>query len=213
MHIETVVITNYKSFLDRQTFHFEPGFNLLVGTNNAGKTTVLDVMDLDFTLNEPHRSELTIPVFGGQPLGQSEFEVTLATRFNELRQLVGSSQVYLPLAASMGNLTETMISDHVRAFADDDRELRLVSRFGHSEETVTLVGDDLIHGTGSRRDGTPLSSVLLQYTPDGPKPKTSVGNMGGASQRLGEYGQSFKSRIYRFHAQRRRVRSVVHRVP
>lgn len=47
MHIETFAITNYKSFLEKQTLHFEPGFNLLVGTNNAGKTTVLDVIDLN----------------------------------------------------------------------------------------------------------------------------------------------------------------------
>ena len=56
MNIESVAIENYKSFLDRQIFRFESGFNLLVGTNNAGKTTVLDVIDMDIQLNEPHRS-------------------------------------------------------------------------------------------------------------------------------------------------------------
>ena len=47
MHIETVTLSNYKSFLARQTLNLEPGFNLLVGTNNAGKTSVLDVIDMD----------------------------------------------------------------------------------------------------------------------------------------------------------------------
>lgn len=61
MHIETVEIENYKCFLDRQTLNFEPGFNLLVGANNAGKTTVLDVMDMQPNLAEPHRSQRTIP--------------------------------------------------------------------------------------------------------------------------------------------------------
>ena len=60
MHIESVAVGNYKSFLEKQTIHLEPGFNLLVGTNNAGKTSVLDVMDIDTSLNEPHRSERTI---------------------------------------------------------------------------------------------------------------------------------------------------------
>ena len=55
MHIESVTIANYKSFLEKQTIHLEPGFNLLLGTNNAGKTSVLDVMDMDIGLNEPHR--------------------------------------------------------------------------------------------------------------------------------------------------------------
>ena len=65
MYVQSVAIENYKSFLEKQTVRFEPGFNLLVGTNNAGKTSVLDVMDMDINLNEPHRSERTIPQFGG----------------------------------------------------------------------------------------------------------------------------------------------------
>ena len=84
MHIESVALTNYKSFLERQILNLEPGFNLLVGTNNAGKTSVLNVLDMDINLNEPHRSERTIPQFGGQPNQQSEFEMTLATCVSEL---------------------------------------------------------------------------------------------------------------------------------
>ena len=75
MHIESVALTNYKSFLERQVLNFEPGFNLLVGTNNAGKTTVLDVIDMDIGMNEPHRSERTIPLYGGQTNQASECEV------------------------------------------------------------------------------------------------------------------------------------------
>ena len=84
MFIKSVAIESYKSIHERQTLYFEPGFNLLVGTNNAGKTSVLDVIDLDFGLNDPHRSERTIPQFGGQNNQQSEFEVTLSTCCSEL---------------------------------------------------------------------------------------------------------------------------------
>lgn len=40
MHIHTLTLTNVRQF-DHRTFEFEAGFNLLVGENGAGKTTIL----------------------------------------------------------------------------------------------------------------------------------------------------------------------------
>ncbi|MFP3847802.1 AAA family ATPase [Pseudomonas sp. W5-01] len=40
MHLHSLTLTNVRQF-DRRTFEFEPGFNLLVGENGAGKTTIL----------------------------------------------------------------------------------------------------------------------------------------------------------------------------
>lgn len=39
MRLDSVTIENYKVFLERQSIEFAPGFNLLVGSNNSGKTT------------------------------------------------------------------------------------------------------------------------------------------------------------------------------
>ena len=205
MHIETVAITNYKSFLEKQTFYFEPGFNLLVGTNNAGKTTVLDVMDLESGLNEPHRSIRTIPELGGQPNGLSEFEVTLATRFSELRRLAGWTQVYLPLTAPPNvSLSDPEVLKEVLDFAKNDRALRLTSTFGHGAATANLNGNDLICGIAIQNvSHVTLTSALLQYPLNGTEPQISVGGHDGAHQVVGSYCQLFKPRIYRFNAQRR----------
>ena len=202
MHIESVALTNYKSFLERQVLNLEPGFNLLIGTNNAGKTTVLDVIDMDISLNEPHRSERTIPLFGGQPNQQSEFEVTLSTRFSELWRLVGASQMYLPIASTSVNSNGVTSIDSVRASIAADEQLSVTSIFGHSLETVNIVGTDLISGTASRQDGNGISAALIQYTPGHPEPQIQIGNFGGSGT-FANYAQSFKSRIYRFSAQRR----------
>ena len=35
MHIQSVSIENYKSFLDRQTLHLESGFNLILLPKNV----------------------------------------------------------------------------------------------------------------------------------------------------------------------------------
>ena len=136
MHIETVTISNYKSFLEKQTLHLEPGFNLLLGANNAGKTTVFEVIDMDVGLNEPHRSERTIPKHGGVTLQPSAFEVTLATRFSELSGLLSASQIYLPLTLPAGSVTSAYISDHVLAFVKKDDPFRITSIFGNGLEKI-----------------------------------------------------------------------------
>lgn len=40
MHLHSLTLTNVRQF-EKRTFEFQPGFNLLVGENGAGKTTIL----------------------------------------------------------------------------------------------------------------------------------------------------------------------------
>ena len=40
MHLQSLTLTNVRQF-DQRTFEFQPGFNLLIGENGAGKTTIL----------------------------------------------------------------------------------------------------------------------------------------------------------------------------
>lgn len=81
MRIDSVSIENYKVFLDRQSIDFSPGFNLLVGANNSGKTTVLDVLDLNTGVTDPHRSVRTVPRYGSGTSPSSLFEVSIKTRY------------------------------------------------------------------------------------------------------------------------------------
>jgi len=203
MYIQSVAITNYKSIHERQTLNLEPGFNLLVGTNNAGKTTVLDVIDLDFSLNEPHRSQRTIPQFGGNPSQLSEFEVTLVTNFNELFRLVGTTQLFLPLAESAIRTSGNDVPEFVRTFANTDSPLKLISSFGHGLERVTIAGNDLIQGLASRQRGGSVLAALIQSVPVQSAQDIQISNFGGADGTIGNYAQLFKPRIYRFSAQRR----------
>jgi predicted ATPase len=203
MHIESVAITNYKSFHERQTLDLEPGFNLLLGTNNAGKTTVLDVLDLEIGLNEPHRSQRTIPQFGEGPTQPSEFEVTLVTKFSELFRLVGSTQLYLPLAESGKGITETQTSEFFQAFANADEPLKIISNFGHGVESVSIAGNDIVQGFASRNRSEAVFSALIQKTPSKSALNIQISNYAGVNDTIGNYAQLFKPRIYRFSAQRR----------
>lgn len=203
MHIETVTISNYKSFLEKQTLQLEPGFNLLLGTNNAGKTTVLDVIDMDFSLNEPHRSERTIPRYGGVTSQPSAFEVTLATCFSELRGLLGSTQVYLPLTLPGGTVTAAYISEQVLAFVKKDDPFRITSMFGNNVETVMVVSNSIVGGVASRNNANHLHAALFHFVPNSPDPQIQATTYAGNQTGIGNYGQLFKPRIYRFNAHRK----------
>ena len=202
MHIETVTLSNYKSFLARQTLNLEPGFNLLVGTNNAGKTSVLDVIDMDVNLNEPHRSERTIPQFGGQPNQQSEFEMTLATCVSELWRLIGSAQMYLPIASMGPDLNGVDAINSIRASVDNNEHLRLNTTFGRDLEKVRVTGNDFISGIASRQDGNSILTAFIQNVPTHPTLQIQIVNT-PVNGSIATYAGLFKSRIYRFSAQRR----------
>lgn len=203
MRIDSVAITNYKSFLDEQTIHFEPGFNLLLGANNAGKTSILDVLDMEIGLNEPHRSERTIPQYGGPPIGHSQLEVTLATRFSELWRVAGSSQLYLPVPTP----NPVDIPNYraiLERFISDNGELLMTSIFSQGSEKVRFKGGDLIDGIASRNSPNEvLPSALIQFNPKLPELQIEFANYMGPNATVGNYAQLFKQRIYRFSAQRR----------
>lgn len=46
MKIEKLVLENYKSFKNRTEIKFNEGLNILVGDNEAGKSTILEAIHL-----------------------------------------------------------------------------------------------------------------------------------------------------------------------
>ncbi len=55
MYISKFQILNYKSFRDSGWLEFKPGINIIVGTNNSGKTALLEALELRFKDN-PYRN-------------------------------------------------------------------------------------------------------------------------------------------------------------
>lgn len=207
MHITSVAIENYKSFRDRQVLHFEPGFNLLVGTNNAGKTSVLEVIDLEAILNEPHRSKVTIPQFGGQPVdATSKFDVTLATTVAELQRLLATRDLFLPVTEPhTGNrVADEVLVSRIEAFVADNSRLNLLVSFGSNRESVRIESDGREFGdqpADTRRTGR---VVHLSYPTLNAQPSASLVMLGEkVQQTLLPYYRPYRSQIYRFNAKRR----------
>lgn len=61
MYISELTITNFRSFNSSTTIHFNDGINVIIGQNNAGKTTIIKALDLLF--NNLSSKKLTINDF------------------------------------------------------------------------------------------------------------------------------------------------------
>jgi predicted ATPase len=86
MRIERFRIHNYKGFLDAGEIPLSPGFNVVVGRNNAGKTALVEALGLAFA-NHPHRSTTTVRTALNQPPGESDVTLTFGLSSEEFRQI------------------------------------------------------------------------------------------------------------------------------
>src|SRR4028118_300200 len=60
MYLSKFQLVNYKSFRDSGVLEFKPGINIIVGTNNSGKTALLEALSLSFQ-NHIHKTLTTFP--------------------------------------------------------------------------------------------------------------------------------------------------------
>jgi predicted ATPase len=61
MYLSKFQLLNYKSFRDSTILEFKPGINIIVGTNNSGKTALLEGLSLNFQ-NHIHKNITTFPL-------------------------------------------------------------------------------------------------------------------------------------------------------
>jgi recombinational DNA repair ATPase RecF len=76
MFIKTFEVENYKSFLASGEIALSPGFNVIVGPNNAGRTALIEALEYRFE-NQPHRSQRTATNRNSQPIPTSRVKGTL----------------------------------------------------------------------------------------------------------------------------------------
>ena len=87
MQISTFQLKNYKSYRDSGELRLSSGFNVLVGQNNAGKSTLLEGLGLNFPA-KPHRSLSTLPRSTTPANPTSTAKVALTVTSEELRDLL-----------------------------------------------------------------------------------------------------------------------------
>ncbi|MHB1245092.1 MAG: AAA family ATPase [Sulfuriferula sp.] len=114
MRISKFQIANYKGYIDSGDLLFTPGFNIVVGQNNAGKTTLLNALNLNFT-GKPHKSIETIPTATSPPNPNTSATVTLTVDSQELKNILLTSiaeiRIPLPSGAPDASKYATLLED------------------------------------------------------------------------------------------------------
>jgi predicted ATP-dependent endonuclease of OLD family len=87
MFIKKLQIFNYKSYINSNLLQFTPGINIIVGRNNSGKTSLLELLTLNFE-NHPHKSIKTLPNKHFILKDKSKLEITLHINKEELRSFI-----------------------------------------------------------------------------------------------------------------------------
>jgi predicted ATPase len=97
MYIASFKIENYKSFRSTPEIPLTPGFNVIVGQNNVGKTALVEALRLKFDQHE-HRSLQTVPVRNTPVTGASMVAVSLQLSREEVFHFLNRlGTFYVPL--------------------------------------------------------------------------------------------------------------------
>lgn len=145
MRIDTIAIENYKCFLEKQEIIFAKGFNLLIGKNNSGKTTALELTSLPDNINGPHRSERNLIEYMEKPEPSSSYSICISTKINELRRFFGD-QFFIPLpnnAHSLDNRSKVAEALSLESpvkliyyFAGQEKRLQVETPLGRSDSAT-----------------------------------------------------------------------------
>src|SRR5882672_5011694 len=96
MRIATLQVKDYKCFADSGLLELSPKFNVLVGQNDAGKSTLLEAL-LVYKPSTPHRSLERLPTPETPIAPQSAAQVTFEVEAEELMRWVSAqTQVVVP---------------------------------------------------------------------------------------------------------------------
>jgi predicted ATPase len=100
MYIAKFQVSNYKSFHSSQELTLTPGFNVIVGQNNVGKTALAEAMSLHYTDN-PHRSMKTVLRPGLPVPNASTVNIAFQLVEGEIEQLLieSAKSFFVPVGA------------------------------------------------------------------------------------------------------------------
>ena len=120
MYIAKFQVNNYKSFFSSQELDIVPGFNVIVGQNNVGKTALIEAISLRF-VDKPHSSLMTIQRIGMPISGVSTVNMAFQLEEREANEVLidALGGFYMPVKGDIST------SQH-----EADEFLRVLSRSG-----------------------------------------------------------------------------------
>jgi predicted ATPase len=216
MYISRFQVGNYKSFHEPAALEFTPGFNIISGQNNAGKTALLEALALNFG-GKPHRSTRTVPARDTIPDQVSWADVSFTLPPNELIEfmLASGNAVFSLAKPDLGSPFARKI-----AYVDDSKESAQKLWRGILREAFLTIN---LHLEAGQRNGWSVPGLpsyglypaqaqpgMYHYVHFMIAAKGEMTNIGGSSRtQIGDVGlelvPAFRRHIYRFNAERMNV--------
>lgn len=141
MHLEQLTIENYKSILTPMMLGFRPGFNVLVGANSSGKTTVLEAISYANLADDPHRSTLNITEVDTVWAHASIVSTRFLLSARELIRFIPTDRIFLGVGESPNHSYTTDKEAVQERFSREELLLEFMRRGnGQQEGRLSLAG-------------------------------------------------------------------------
>jgi predicted ATPase len=199
LHISSIQIENYKGFIQSEEIHFTPGFNVIVGANNAGKTALIEALSLKFQ-NKLHRNRVgkNSRVTIGIKVDAQEFIDIILKQISADRDFFS---VFFPLSTSGGSSPDDQIELLRRSFSDPLSNFEL--KYIYIDEKFTSAE---IIGYGKYNNGRqPIAAVEITFQGKKISQWSGVKSADSAFVVPLQFGDYFKSKIYSLSAERMKV--------
>ena len=205
MRILSVRISNYRSFRETGQVHLDPKVSLVIGKNDAGKSSLLECLSTFFE-DQPHLSSTSKPRATSPVNPQSQVFFNLEIEGTELRDFVVNGSTAIPFP------------DFVGFNGDPERVAKLVNdrlsgelyTFGiqvNSGRHCVLVDTDLYRGWSDV--STPNRATTLWMLGTSVDRRHLVCQGGPQNSNISGLGpvifELLRSRIYRFNAERLKI--------
>jgi ABC-type cobalamin/Fe3+-siderophores transport system ATPase subunit len=92
VYITSIQVHNFKSYLHSSVLDLKPGFNVIAGKNNAGKTALLEAHGMVLK-PLPHRSLQTKPTVNSLPDANTYADISVCTTSEDVRTIVSEPSV------------------------------------------------------------------------------------------------------------------------
>jgi energy-coupling factor transporter ATP-binding protein EcfA2 len=202
MYISKFQVSNFKSYRDSAEVELKPGFNIVTGQNNAGKTALLEALALRFA-PRPHRSIRTMPVPGALPGDTSAVRVTFMLSGEELlRSLQAMASPQFFPSPNIG-IAQDVMNKHLDNLLQLEY-LRLDMRLEMQNDERWIAEDPLFFGI-YRPEPHPQGHMMVfpVSANDGRLATVGAGQYRSPAPDVRiPLAQFFRSRIYRFRAER-----------